>query len=214
MDTPEKPNAALKHSFPAVLQPRILSIVLFLFMLSGCTSYQHTTASPPLGAAAVSTDYVLGPEDILEISVWKDESLTKQLVIRPDGKISFPLIGEIQAGGLSVQELQRHVAKRISEFAPDPTVTVIVLQVKSNKVYVVGKVNRPGEYATGCRPDVMQVISMAGGLTPFASPGEIVILRRENGVMKKILFNYDQVAKGKHLEQNIILQRGDVIVVP
>ena len=191
-------------------------VIAFLVVtfLSSCTSV--TTANPdtPIGASETASEYILGPEDVIEISVWKDESLTKQIVVRPDGKISFPLIGEIRAGGLTVGELQRRVTEKIAEFAPDPTVTVLVLQINSNKVYVVGKVSRPGEYATGRRPDVMQAISMAGGLAPFASPGKIIILRREQGVMRKIPFDYNAVSKGKKLEQNIILHAGDVIVVP
>ena len=171
-------------------------------------------ADPQSGATGIGPEYVLGPEDLMEISVWKNVNLTKEIVVLPDGKISFPLIGDIHASGLTVQQLRNKIAERISEFTPDPTVTVLVLQVNSNKLYVVGEVKRPGEYTTGHRTDVMQVLSMAGGFTTFASPRKIVILRRQNGVMKKIAFNYNQVVQGKHLEQNIILQRGDVIVVP
>lgn len=188
-------------------------------MLLGCASQRH---SPPASQSAslqrsmtsTGPEYIFGPEDVIEISVWKDESLTKQIVVCPDGKISFPLIGEIQASGLTVQQLQHKITKEIAKFVPDPTVTVLVLKVHSYKIYVVGKVNKPGEYITGTRTDVMQALSMAGGLTPFASPRKIVILRRERGLEKKIQFNYNQVIKGKHLEQNIILKRGDVVVVP
>jgi len=171
-------------------------------------------ADPQSGATGIGPEYVLGPEDLMEISVWKNVNLTKEIVVLPDGKISFPLIGDIQASGLTVQQLRNKIAERISEFTPDPTVTVLVLQLNSNKLYVVGEVKRPGEYTTGHRTDAMQVLSMAGGFTTFASPRKIVILRRQNGVMKKIAFNYNQVVQGKHLEQNIILQRGDVIVFP
>jgi polysaccharide export outer membrane protein len=194
--------------------------VVFFFVLPSCTAQMYglsgsqTASRPSKRIDRGGLEYTLGPEDIIEISVWKDESLTKQIVVRPDGKISFPLVGEIRAGGLTVRQLQRQVTRKISEFIPNPTVTVLVLQVNSNKVYVVGKVNKPGEYPTGGRLDVMQALSMAGGLTPFASPRSIVILRRERGVEKKIPFNYNEVIRGKHLEQNIILQRGDVVVVP
>jgi polysaccharide export outer membrane protein len=195
-----------------------VSLAMALAFVS-CASQMHNppapqSVSPQSGTTSIGPDYVLGPEDLIEISVWRDESLTKEIVIRPDGKISFPLTGEIQAGGLTAEQLQHEITEKIAEFVPEPTVTVMVLKVNSYKVFVVGKVNKPGQYITGTRTDVMQALSMAGGLGPFASPRKIVILRRENGVERKIPFNYNQVIKGKNLEQNIILKRGDVVVVP
>jgi len=159
-------------------------------------------------------EYILGPEDILEVSVWKDENLTKQVVIRPDGKISFPLIGDIQASGLTPTQLQQEITDRIKVFIPDAVVTVMVLKVNSFKVYVLGKVAKPGVYVVGKKINVMQALSMAGGLLSFADADDIVILRDEGGAKKRIKFNYDRVAKGKDLEQNIELKSGDVIVVP
>lgn len=158
--------------------------------------------------------FLLGPEDILEISVWKDETLTKQVVVRPDGKISFPLIGEIQAAGRTVEDLRKEIIEKLSEFISDPVVTVMVIGINSYKIYVIGKVNKPGAYTVGRSVNVMQALSMAGGFSPFADLEHISILREQNGKQIRIKFNYKEVAKGKHLEENILLKRGDVIVVP
>ncbi|CAD7778753.1 MAG: Polysaccharide biosynthesis/export protein [Candidatus Methanoperedenaceae archaeon GB37] len=115
--------------------------------------------------------FLLGPEDILEISVWKDETLTKQVVVRPDGKISFPLIGEIQAAGRTVEGLRKEIIEKLSEFISDPVVTVMVIGINSYKIYVIGKVNKPGAYTVGRSVNVMQALSMAGGFSPFADLG-------------------------------------------
>ena len=157
--------------------------------------------------------YLIGPEDVLEISVWKDPDLTRQVVVRPDGQISFPLIGEVEAGGCSVEILEKKLKKRISEYVPDAVVTVMIVQINSVKIYVVGKVVRPGEYKIGRKINVMQALAMAGGMTSFADENGIVILRWNNGEQMKIPFNYGRVKKGKNLEQNIWLQDGDVISV-
>ena len=175
---------------------------------------------PPVPARASSDGtspnlgYRLGPEDVLQISVWKDESLTREVLVRPDGMISFPLIGEVQAEGKSAEELQKDLRERLSPFIPDPTVSVAVTKVNSYKIYVVGKVNRPGEYLVGHYSNVMQALSLAGGMTPYASENGIKVLRGEQGHQQTFSFRYGDVKKGNHLEQNILLQRGDVIVVP
>lgn len=163
---------------------------------------------------AQTFSYILGPEDILEISVWKDESLTKQVIVRPDGKISFPLVGELQAAGRTVEDLRKEIVKKLSEYISDPVVTVMVIGINSYKIYVVGKVNRPGEYKLGRKINVMQALAIAGGVTPFADLNDIGILRQEGDKQIRIKFNYKEVVKGKHLEQNIFLKSGDVIVVP
>ncbi len=136
------------------------------------------------------------------------------MVVRPDGKISFPLIGEVQASGRTVEKLRQEIVKRISEYLPDPVVTVIATTVNSYKIHVIGKVNRPGTYTSGKVVNVMQALTMAGGFSPFADLDNIGILREENGKQVRIRFNYHDVSKGKHLEQNIYLRSGDVIVVP
>ncbi|WP_297058128.1 polysaccharide biosynthesis/export family protein [Thermosulfurimonas sp.] len=158
--------------------------------------------------------YRLGPGDVLEITVWQDERLNRKVVIPPDGVISYPFAGDIKVSGLTVADLRRVLQKRLSEYIQNPTVTVMLVQVNSLKAYVIGKVNHPGVYPIELNTDVMQILAMAGGLTPFASSKKILILRRQGDRIIKIPFNYDQVIHGQHLEQNIILKRGDVVVVP
>lgn len=163
---------------------------------------------------AQESSYVLGPGDALEISVWQDEALAKQLIVPPDGIISFSLIGDIDVTELTVSGLRKVITKRLSEYVPDPTVTVMLIGANSLTAYVLGKVLSPGRFPITLDTNVMQILALAGGLNPYASPGKIIILRRQDGKDKKIPFDYNQVKKGKGLEQNIILERGDVVVVP
>ena len=184
---------------------------LYLFFI--IIFFSLTTPST-LAAKQTDTPYLIGPEDIIEISVWKDPELTKQVIVTPDGMISFPLIGELEAGGHTVKFLEDELKKKISEYIPDVVLNVRVIQVNSLKVYVIGKVARPGEYRIGRRINVLQALSLAGGLTPYADADSIIVLRSEKGSQIKIPFNYKEVKKGKKLEQNITLEAGDVIVVP
>jgi len=158
--------------------------------------------------------YLLGPGDMLEISVWKEEGLQKQVLVRPDGGITFPLAGELRAGGKTATQLQQLIVKQIKKYIPDPVVTVSVLQVVNNHIYVIGKVNRPADFGASSYINVMQALTMAGGLNPFAKAGDIKILRRVNGREMAIPFDYDEVSQGEDLKQNIILKSGDVVVVP
>ena len=164
--------------------------------------------------SASETSYYIGPGDVLEISVWKDESLSRTVVVPPDGIISFPLIAGVNVNNLTVRGLKKIVTKKLSEYVPDVTVTVLLTQINSLKAYVIGKVNNPGTFPITLDTNVMQILAMAGGLNPFASPGKIVILRQEKNTIIKIPFSYKDVEKGVHLEQNILLKRGDVVVVP
>ena len=166
--------------------------------------------SPPSALA----DYRLGPEDVLSISVWKEEGLDKEVLVRPDGGISFPLVGELEAAGKTVGALKQEIVERLRKYIPDPVVTIAVLRIANNKIYVIGRVNKPGEYAAGRYVDVLQALTMAGGLTPFAKKNKIKVLRKENGTERVFPFEYSEVQKGEGLDQNITLQSGDVVVVP
>jgi polysaccharide export outer membrane protein len=165
-------------------------------------------------AFADESRYRIGPGDGLEISVWKDESLSRQLVVPPDGVVSFPLIGDIQANGLTVTELRETVTNRLSEYVQDATVTVMLLEANSLRAYVIGKVNKPGQFSVNLDTTVMQILAMAGGLNTFADSDKIIIIRQKDEKSVRIPFDYDEVKGGKNLEQNIVLQRGDVVVVP
>jgi polysaccharide biosynthesis/export protein len=160
------------------------------------------------------TEYLIGPEDVLEISVWKEEGLEREVLVRPDGKISFPLAGDVQAAGRTPEEVQAEITERIKRYIPDPVVTVTVKTIGGNKIYVIGEVRNPGSYVIGRYVDVIQALTLAGGLTPFASENSIKVLRREGTKEIVVPFEYAQVKKGRKLEQNIFLKGGDVVVVP
>jgi len=158
--------------------------------------------------------YLLQPGDILEISVWKEPDLQSEVLVQPDGVISFPLVGSVMAKNRTVQDVNKAIAARLEKYIPDPVVTVNLKQMSGNRIYVVGKVLKPGEFLSNRNIDVMQALGMAGGLNPFAEGDEILILRRKDGVQKSIPFDYDSVVEGKDLTQNIFLEPGDVVVVP
>lgn len=187
---------------------RICAIVVVISFVLG------VAAASAEVAVSQGDEFYLGPGDVLEVSVWKDEALSRQVVVRPDGKISFPLIGDVVARGRTVDALREAVETRIKAFVPDAPVNVMVVQVGSPKVYVVGKVAKPGLYIMGEALRVMQVLAMAGGMTPFAKKDDIIIIRKDNGGQKVFPFNYSKVADGKDLEQNIRLEPGDTVVVP
>ena len=158
--------------------------------------------------------YYVGPGDVLEISVWRDENLTRELVITPDSILSYPLIGDVNVANMSVAEIRKIITLKLAEYVPDASVAVIVKQINSLKAYVIGQVKSPGVFPITQETRVMQVLAMAQGLTPFAAEREIHILRYEGKNTKKIGFDYKEVLKGNNLEQDIVLKRGDVIVVP
>lgn len=146
--------------------------------------------------------------------MWKEKDLQRDVVVLPDGSLSFPLAGEIQATGKTVEQLRKDISTRLTKYIPGAVVTISAKQVQGNKIYVVGKVARPGEYTASRYVDVMQALSMAGGVTPFAAVNSIQVLRRVHGVQTAIRFRYSKVESGRSLHSNIILQSGDVVVVP
>ena len=189
-------------------------VFALVIVFSGLGDLGFCAGSDGEGEAPTGAPFYLGPGDVLEVSVWKDEALTRQVVVRPDGKISFPLIGSVVAQGRTVEELRQAVEDQIKGYVPDAPVTVLVTQVGSPKVFVVGKVAKSGLYIMGETLRVMQALAMAGGMTPFAKKDDIIIIRNVNDQQKVLKFNYSQVAEGKHLKQNISLKPGDTIVVP
>ncbi len=168
---------------------------------------------PLFSWAGDGTRYRIGPGDVLDISVWKTPDLTREVTVMPDGMIRFPLAGELIAGGLSVEELTASLESRLMEFVSDPIINVSIRQINSSMVYVTGKVNNPGRFLLKDRLTVLQVLSLAGGLTPFARSKKIRIIRKAQGGSRMLPFNFKAVSRGEKLEQNIILEQGDVIVV-
>jgi len=161
-----------------------------------------------------STLYKIGPGDLLKITVWKEDGMDQETLVKPDGGITFPLAGDIQASGLTTQQLTDVITTRLKRYIPNPVVTASVIQSVSNKVYVIGKVNRPGEYKATNYMDVLQALSMAGGLTPYADSDEIKIIRQHNGKKEVFSFDYDEVISGERLDMNIKLEAGDTVAVP
>ena len=204
------PTSTFLHLSRAVGMAILFVAVLMSAMLPNGTVAQ---GAPP-DAPAVDPGYRLGPEDVMLISVWKDEQLTREVVVRPDGMFSFPLVGDIQAEDRTVEEIRGDLVKRLIKYIPNPNVSVSVMKVLSNKVYVVGRVNKPGEYLVGHYTDVLQALSLAGGLTPFAAENDIKVIRRVKGQQQVLPVRYGDLRKGQNLEQNVLLQRGDVVMVP
>ncbi len=166
-------------------------------------------------STAVSEDFVIGLEDVLAINVWREPEISvKEVMVRPDGKISLPLIGDVQASGLTTKQLKERITERLKEFIASPTVAVVVLRIASQSVSIVGQVAKPGVYYLGSPIRVLELLAKAGGLSEYANKKKIAIVRQEGQQTKHFLFNYKDVAKGQNLQQNIILKNGDVVIVP
>ncbi len=165
-------------------------------------------------AAAQGGAYVVNPGDVLDISVWKEEELQREVRVLPDGTISFPLAGQLDVRGKTVGQVQDAILNRIKKYIPDAAVTVAIREAAGHKVFVLGQVQRPGEYTMHQRVSIMQALSMAGGLTAFAGESRIRILRKHDGKEIALPFNYSDVKAGKSLEMDVQLLPGDVIVVP
>jgi len=172
-----------------------------------------TTDKPEQSASANSASYVIGPEDMLHIDVWKEPDLTESLPVRSDGKISMPLLNDVQAAGLTPSQLAGSITEKLKKYLSDPRVTVVVTAMNSQKVYVMGEVNHTGAMPLTPNMTVLQALATAG-FTQFANTKGIYVLRTENGKQTKLPFNYKQVIKGDSIDQNIALKPGDTIVVP
>lgn len=166
-------------------------------------------------AQAQQAGYTVKPGDVLEISVWKEPDLQRpQVLVRPDGAFSFPLVGEVDARGKTIAELNKIVSDRLTKFISDAVVTISLQEIRGNKIYVIGQVNRPGEFIVNPSVNIMQALSMAGGMTPFAATNEIVVLRGQGKAQQAMAFRYADVVRGRSLDTNIELQSGDIVVVP
>ena len=192
-----------------------LGFIVAVTQSAAADAPDRSPSAASAGASERSPErYRIQPGDVLLVSVWKEQDMLSEVLVRPDGGLSFPLAGEIDATGRTVEEIRQAIDERLQKYIPNAVVTVAVKLIGGNRVYVIGKVNRPGEF-TFTRPlDVMQALSMAGGTTSFASPNDIRILRRENGKQQSIVFRYSEVESGRKLEQNILLKSGDTVVVP
>lgn len=180
-----------------------------------CLSVAALGLMPAAGyAQQLGSEYRIGPEDVLHISVWKEEDLDRMALVRPDGGVSFPLVGDIQVSGRTPLEVQDEIRSRLARYVPDAEVTVAVEKISGYTVFVLGEVNKPGQFTLGRYVDVVQALTLAGGTTPYASERSIQILRRQDGREVTYRFDFRDIERGRDLEQNIILQSGDVVVVP
>jgi polysaccharide export outer membrane protein len=170
-------------------------------------------AAPPAKPAG-EAEYKIGPQDVLRIDVWKEPEITRTIPVRPDGKISLPLLNDVQAAGLTAVELANSLRDSLKKFINNPQVTVTVTEINSRRIYVTGEVTRPGAMPLLPNMTVLQALSSSGGFTQFARIKNIYVLRQEDGKQVKHPFNYKEVVSGKKPEDNILLQPGDIIVVP
>lgn len=197
----------------------VLQSVLFLLMFLGVFSLEGCAERPTYSVDyAPPTEFFIGPEDILIVTVWKNQDLSREVIVRPDGLISMPLIGDVAAAGLTSDVLARLIAERLTEFMASPTVSVQVKEVNSYFIYVMGEVQKPGKYPLKSYSTVMQGITLAGGFTPFASKNKMQVIRAtKNGKevsQTYIPVRYSEIVAGKPMAGNFYLKSGDVIVVP
>ena len=173
-----------------------------------------SSSAPEHAPAAMPAGYVIGPEDVLSIVFWRDKDLSSEVIVRPDGRISLPLLNEFEAAGLTTAQLREQLVAAADRYVQDPIVSVIVKQINSRRVFITGMVNKPGPYSLMSATTVVQLIAMAGGLQDYADREKVVVMRTENGRAVSYRFNYKQVIDGKNLKQNIELKPGDTVIVP
>jgi len=183
----------------------------------------RTVAPPPVVAPGIPVvapginvppEYTIGADDVLSVVFWRDKELTADVTVRPDGKISLPLLNDVQASGLTPAQLKDRIVEESKKYVEDPNVTVVVKEIRSRRVFITGEVRKPGPYLLTGAMTVLQMISIAGGLGDYAKPDKISIVRVENGKPASFRFNYKEVINGKKLNQNIELKPGDTIIVP
>ena len=190
------------------------SVLSLMKLLSAGLVLGLLLAVPVPGHSQNLPNYLLNPGDELEIDVWREEDLQRTIIVRPDGKFSFPLAGEIVAANRTPAEVQAEITQKLRNYIPEAVVTVTVTGIGGNQIYVIGQVGRPGAFIMNPKINVLQALSLAGGMTAFASQNNIIILRSRGGQQETLPFRYDDIARGRNLDQNIFLEAGDVIIVP
>jgi polysaccharide biosynthesis/export protein len=201
-------NTAARPTTPATPAPGT--------SVPGTTKPGTTAPAAVIAAPGVTmpSEYTIGADDVLSVIFWRDKELTADVNVRPDGKISLPLLNDVQASGLTPQQLKDRIVEESKKYVEDPNVTVVVKQINSRKVFITGEIRKPGPYPLTGPTTVLQLISLAGGLADYAKPEKITIVRTENGKPVSFRFNYKQVLEQKKLAQNIELKPGDTIIVP
>ena len=195
------------------MKNRFFLKIIFVCLLSSICAVSITEAEKTKKSVS-NKPYILGAEDVIEVLVWKEDAFSRVVIIRPDGKISLPVIGDVKAAGLTTEELTEKITEKLKGFIDNPTVTVIVAQINSMKIYIQGEVARPGLYQLKSNTTVLQAISLAGGFSEWAKKDKIIIVREGNGKSSRIPVNYKKIIWGKDISQSLILERGDTIIVP
>lgn len=202
------------------LRNHLVAVAAFLLIVTATFAGQNSggQAEPNNTSTAQTAEndpsYKIGAQDVLNISVWKEPDLTQTVPVSPDGKISMPLLNDVQAAGLTPTELRDHIAEALKKYVTDPVVTVIVTQINSERVYITGEVTHPGAFPLVPGMTILQALSSAGGFTNFANTKKIYMFRTVNGKRVDFPFDYKDVIHGKKLDENVVLQAGDTIVVP
>src|SRR5450631_3501735 len=224
----ERKGVAMKGIIGSSCRKGLFTSVIGLALSTGLCAQTTPPSAPPASAAhseqpaqspdvskAHDSTFVIGNDDVLAINVWKEPDVSRSVPVRSDGKISLPLVGELQAGGQTPRQLEQEITKRLQSYISEPEVTVIVTDSKSQKVNILGMVARPGAYLLTSSTTVLDAVAMAGGFKDFAKQKSIYVLRQApDGKQQRIPFNYKDVIKGKNAEQNVRLQAGDTVVVP
>jgi polysaccharide export outer membrane protein len=178
------------------------------------SAVESAPASGPVEGLALPAGYLIGADDVLSIVFWRDKEMSAEAVVRPDGRISLPLLNDVQAAGLTPEQLRAQLEQAASKFISEPNATVVVKTINSRKVYITGNVLKPGTYPLTGEMSVLQIIAVAGGLQEYADSKKIVVMRKEEGRDRFFSFNYKDVVRQKNLQQNISLKSGDTVVVP
>ena len=196
---------------------RACTCLIFLSLLVACTKFIVQNPFDISSDIQNGADYQLGPEDVLEVLVWKNADLSKVVTVRPDGRISLPLIGDVQAAGFTAAHVQQEITKRLMDFYQEPPqVSLIVQQANSYVIFIVGQVERPGQYTVKRGTTFLQAIALAGGFTPFAAYNEVLVLRNGSGdhQQRAARISFKEILGGKYQENNILLISGDTIIIP
>jgi polysaccharide export outer membrane protein len=198
-----------KRDIPRLARLGVLVIVSALTTGGAAVAWAQEAGSAPDGA-----QYRIGPEDVVEVSVWNNTALSRTVPVRPDGKVSLPLLNDVPAAGLTPTELRGILVNRLAEYIPNPEVSVIVREVHSFKVSVIGEVRKPDRYELRSRATVLDVLAMAGGFNEFAARTRVVVLRYDGTAMKRVPFNYNAIVSANGERANFLLQPGDIVLVP
>jgi len=215
---PLRPNdlqqSILENDMRKIFCVGIMVVWIVFIFIPGVYAQDDKEKKPQAEWVPVSETYVIGPEDVLNIHVWKEEALSRTIPVRTDGKISLPLVDDVQAAGLTARQLKEVLTKRLKEFIDNPNVSVTVIETNSYKVYVSGQVRTPGVVRLRSETSILQLIPIVGGFTEWANQKKILVIRREGGKEKRTTVNYKEIIKGVAPDSNIVLKAGDIIIVP